>query len=71
MSSAEAVTVVVSLSAFMLGTALALVWYLGGRIDRLDDRIDRLGERIDRFDQRLTGAVNRLAEDVAMLRATR
>jgi hypothetical protein len=64
MSSAEAVTVVVSLSAFMLGTALALVWYLGGRIDRL-------GDRIDRVDDRLTSAVYRLAEDVAVLKATR
>jgi hypothetical protein len=33
------------------------VWYLGGRIDRLDDR--------------LTGAIDRLAEDVAVLNATR
>ena len=64
MSSAEAVTVIPSLSVLMLGTVLALVWYLGGRIDHLDER---LSGRMDR----LEGTVQRLAEDVAVLRATR
>ncbi len=38
-AEAEAITVIVSLSALMLGTVVALVWYLGGRIDRLDERL--------------------------------
>jgi hypothetical protein len=64
MSSAEAVTVIVSLSAFVLATVLALVWYLGGRIDRLDER---LTGHIDRLD----ATVSWMAEDVAALKATR
>jgi hypothetical protein len=55
---------VVSLSVFTLGTVLALIWYLAGRIDRLDDRVARL-------DERLIGAVNRLAEDFAVLKGMR
>jgi len=63
MGNTEALTVIVSLSVFMLGTVLAVVWYLGGRIDRLDDRLTGSISQ-------LNGTVNRLAEDVAVLKAT-
>jgi hypothetical protein len=64
MSSTGALTGIVSLSVLMLGTVLALGWYLGGRIDRLDDRLTGSISQ-------LTATVRRLAADVAVLKATR
>jgi hypothetical protein len=70
-STAEVLTTVIALSVFMLGTVAALIWYLGARIDRLDDRLggrlDHLGGRFDR----LEAVVQALREDVAVLKATR
>jgi uncharacterized membrane protein YoaK (UPF0700 family) len=63
MSATDAVTIIVSLSAFMLGTVLALVRYHSGRIDHLDARLTGAINRLEL-------SVERLAEDVAVLRAT-
>lgn len=73
----EFLTTVVSLSVFMLGTVLSILWFFGGRLDgrfdRIDVRFDRVDARFDRVDDRfdrLEERVDRLAEDVAVLKAT-
>lgn len=64
MTTTEFLATVISLSVFMLGTVLALVWYIGGRVDRLEDRLLR---RLDTMDDH----VQVLREDVAVIKATR
>lgn len=46
MSDAVFLTVVLAVLATNLGTVLALVWYFGGRIDRLDDQMQSLREDV-------------------------
>lgn len=58
-STGFAITIVVTLGVFMLGTVLAVVLLLGARIESLSTRLDHQTERIDH-----------LAEDVAVLKAT-
>jgi hypothetical protein len=41
MNTAEYVTTIVCLTVFFLATVLALVWYLGRRIDRAIERAER------------------------------
>ena len=71
MNTAESLTTIISLSVFMLGSILALIWYIGGRIDRLDERIDRLDERLSGRLDTMDGHIMALREDVAVLKATR
>ena len=64
MNTSEVLVTVITMGVFMFGSILALIWYLGGRIDRLDDRV---GARLDR----LEASIGHLAEDVTVLKATR
>jgi hypothetical protein len=75
MSNAVVITVFLSLGIFMFGSILALIWYIGGRIDRIESHLD---ERINQSSEQLGGRIDHLAEtvqqlreDVAVLKATR
>jgi hypothetical protein len=59
MSAPVFLTTIITITAANLGIVLAIVWYFGTQIGRLDRRIDRLDEH-----------VQLLREDVAVLKAT-
>ena len=63
MSTTVYLTTIITLGAFMLGTVLGVVYFIGSRIEA---RLDRFENRIGN----LEAAVQRLSEDVAVLKAT-
>jgi predicted PurR-regulated permease PerM len=63
MSTTAYITTIIALAAFMLGTVVAVVIFIGGQLGRLEDRVEHM-------DQRLTESIQHLREDVAVLKAT-
>jgi len=62
--SATALGAIIAVAAAYAASVFAIIWYLGSRIDRLDDR---LGARLDK----LEAGVTEIHEDVTVLKATR
>jgi len=69
--SATALGAIIGVAAAYAVSVFAIIWYLGSRIDRLEDHveggIDHLEAKVDRLGEK----VAEIHEDVTVLKATR
>lgn len=65
MSVAQTLAIVLPICAAFLGVVLSVVWYLGSRIDRLEDRLGRIEERLTAVEVTLGRIEQRLDDHVS------
>jgi hypothetical protein len=75
--SATALGAIIAVAAGYATSIFAIIWYLGGRIDRSEDRMttrmDKLEDRFERMENRfdrVEAAIHEMHEDVTVLKAT-
>jgi hypothetical protein len=62
--SATALGAIIAVAGAYAASIFAIIWYLGGRIDRLDDRISGALDKLDT-------TVHDMQQDVVLLKGTR
>ena len=61
---------IISITVGYVASIASILWYLGNRIDRLEDRFDARMDKLDTRMGKLDETLQELRQDVAVLKAT-